>query len=109
MDELTNKIRFQCPACNGRIDSDPDEAGQELECPDCSASLTIPGKPAVSAANVDEGAVPFKVSVPGVTGMQTSVSKSDAGKMATTFLGGMLVALGVIIAMVFGVKPQARV
>jgi hypothetical protein len=41
--------------------------------------------------------------------MQTSVSKSDAGKMATTFLGGMLVALGVIIAMVFGVKPQARV
>ena len=36
---------FQCPHCNGVIESNPENAGQEVNCPHCHASLTMPGNP----------------------------------------------------------------
>ena len=36
---------FQCQHCNGEIESNPQLAGQEVTCPHCHASLTMPGNP----------------------------------------------------------------
>ena len=52
--------------------------------------------------------VPVKMGLGKLGSFETTVSKKDAGKLAHTFLGGLLVALGVIVCVMLGVKPPNR-
>lgn len=36
---------FQCPHCNGEVESNPQLAGQEVNCPHCNGLVTMPGNP----------------------------------------------------------------
>ena len=48
--------------------------------------------------------MPVKVGLGKLGSFETTVSKNDAGKGLHTLLGGLMVALGVIVCMMLGVK-----
>jgi len=47
------------------------------------------------------------MTAPGGIGYKGKVTQKTADTMAITFLGGLMVALGVIVCMIFGIKPPA--
>jgi hypothetical protein len=56
-----------------------------------------------------EGTTPVELSLPkGLGGMKAHVSQETANTLAKTFLGGALVALGVVVMAIFGVKSPRR-
>ena len=56
--------------------------------------------------NRDDDLVDVSMSGPkGICGFQTKVSRKSADMMATTFLGGLLVVIGVIVCAIFGIRP----
>jgi hypothetical protein len=56
-----------------------------------------------------EGTTPVELSLPkGLGGMKANVSQETANTLAKTFLGGALVALGVVVMAIFEVKSPRR-
>jgi hypothetical protein len=52
--------------------------------------------------------VPVEVRLPGqLGGMKAEVDRKTSNMMATTFLGGVLVAIGAVLFAMFGGKPRA--
>jgi hypothetical protein len=104
MNEL---IDFDCEVCNTPLEIKRKEAGKQTTCPVCDGTIRVPVVPfskfpEVSAARDPNGSV--RVGLPGGPGFQAEVSRSDAGKLAFTCLGGLLALFGVI----FGFRMRGK-
>lgn len=47
-------ITFNCPNCNQELEMDATGAGTSIECPSCSATITVPTPPAAPAPPPEE-------------------------------------------------------
>ena len=102
-------VQFNCTACGKALKAKDYTAGQLVSCPRCAKKMTIDVRetPRRNAAQRREPAgqgVPLKMGLGKVGSFETTVSRKDAGRMGHTFLGGMLVALGVIICAILGIN-----
>jgi hypothetical protein len=52
------EIIFNCPHCEQELSVDADGAGQQIKCPTCGETITIPNKPATTAAERPAPATP---------------------------------------------------
>ena len=114
-------IKFRCDGCDAGLKTGAQQGGKPFHCPRCEAPGTVPMTralvpvPKVPMAPVPRRAkkrknagVPVRLRLPGdLGGMQARVSRKTADSMATTMLGGILVAIGVALAAFFGLKPKS--
>jgi DNA-directed RNA polymerase subunit RPC12/RpoP len=65
--------------------------------------------PVAMPARPEQAGVPFNVTLPhNMGGIQTTVSKGTANSIVKTVIGGILVALGVVVMAMFGIRrPRA--
>jgi hypothetical protein len=129
---MDTQLKFRCPECHVRLMAEADHAGLNDNCPDCNATITVPVSqalvPVVRRAKPPE-VIPadddFELDVPrrrrhrddddkpvelrlgNMVGMKADVDRKTRNAMATTFLGGLLVALGAIIFSMFGGKSKS--
>jgi len=112
MSELCREeIRWSCWECNKKLKAPKREIGDPIECPGCYARQTVPARstrpprlPMAMAAPEDGGTVPVNLGLPKLGSLQTKVTQKTADNMASSFLGGILVAIGVILAGMIGGK-----
>jgi hypothetical protein len=122
MNQITQWVRFTCSQCRKVLKSPATNAGQRCRCPQCLTPMMIPVQagaltarpmvqpvrvryPAVAPARREQGAVPFKIALPkNLGGMETTVSKGTANSMAKVVTGGFLVALGVVLTAILGIR-----
>ena len=100
-------VRYACPECGKRLKSFASDAGHFATCTRCSFEMTIPQpRSVVMSAQKGQATVPLKLALPeNLGGIETTVSQGTANSMAKVATGGFLVALGVIVAALFGVRP----
>jgi hypothetical protein len=125
------KVRFQCPDCHARLSAKDKAAGHRLECPNCTSAITVPTttalvplKPQIVVPEVIDdyeparrlarrgrrrkSSVPVEMRLPGqLGGMRVEVDRRTSNAMATTFLGGLLVAVGAVLFAMFGGKSKS--
>jgi len=100
---------FHCPECGEALEAKGGAAGRPVSCPSCSQPMVLDVQP-VSGRSVTrrcgphDSGVPLKVGLGEAGGFETTVSRQDAGRMGHTFLGGLLVALGVFVCALFGIR-----
>lgn len=127
---MQTQINFRCPDCNVGLQARPEHAGHSFDCPQCTNSLMVPQ--ALALVPVDQPVIvpdvicddgdyemahhghyqqddsrPVEMRLGNVAGMKIDVDKKTRNAMATTFLGGLLVALGAIIFAMFGGKGKS--
>ena len=114
-------IKFRCDECDAGLKTGTQQGGKPFRCPRCEAPGTVPMTRAlvpVPKAHVvplpprakkrKKAGVPVRLRLPGeLGGMQARVTQKTADSMATTMLGGILVAIGVALAAFFGLKPKS--
>lgn len=118
-------IEYACPECNKGFAIVPERAGTEDTCNHCKTTFTIPtGQPIrllrdgvlvpqergfeVAAGAASGGAVPIEMSLPkGLGSFKAPVTQGTADRMAGTFLGGLLMASGVVIASMLGLRKRS--
>ena len=118
---LQQVIRFPCPACNRQLTIKAPLRERQSKCPACSTPLLIPAMapvpvviprehiPFVLPADYPEATVPVNLGMPrGMGSLQTKVTQKTADHMASTWLGGVLVVIGVVIAAMFGIKVSGK-
>jgi hypothetical protein len=123
-------LKFACPHCNVELKAKAETAGHSYDCPKCQGKLTVPTQSALVPVVVpvivpeivsdadwqrklarrrkhrNKGTTPMELTLPkGLGGMKANVSQGTANTIAKTFLGGLLVAIGVVLMAIFGVKP----
>jgi hypothetical protein len=128
----TKTIRHRCPHCAERLETVEAMAGRGFECPNCDGNLTVLTQhalmtmarpvvvPEVIPMDGDGGLdlsevrvyrrdddKPVEMRLGKIVGMKVDVDKKTRNVMATTFLGGLLVALGAVIFSMFGRKSKA--
>jgi len=110
----TNWLEFDCQQCGELIEAKSNLLGKEVGCPCCRQVTKMELPNAAPLADVRKAAprrgpngndVPVKMGLGKMGSFETTVSKNDAGRMAHTFLGGLMVALGMIVCIVFKIKP----
>jgi hypothetical protein len=129
---MNTQLKFRCPKCNEGLVAEAEHAGLSDNCPGCNAMLTVPVRrslvtvarpvnvPKVIPADDDceldlsDGTVyrrdddkPVEARLGNIAGFKADVDKKTRNAMATTFLGGLLVALGAIIFSMFGGKSKS--
>lgn len=129
---MDTQLRFRCPECHRRLMAEADHAGLTDNCPDCNAAITVPARQALvpvvrrakppqvipadddfeldmpdAAANRRDDDKPVEMRLGKIAGMKVDVDRKTRNVMATTFLGGLLVALGAIIFSMFGGKSKS--
>jgi len=127
---MQTQLTFQCPHCDQRLQSMQEHAGLNFDCPQCTASIVVPtthalvpvDQPVVIAEAIDDDfdhemahyghylqddAKPVKMRLGNLAEMDVEVDKPTRNAMATTFLGGLLVALGAIVFAMFGGKGKS--
>lgn len=125
---MQTRVKFQCPECEVRLSARGDRSGQEVACPKCESPVTVPmskalvpiRREAVIAEVIDDDPPPRKLArrshrgtpvelrLPGqLGGMKAEVDRKTSNMMATTFLGGLLVAIGAVLFATFGGKSRA--
>jgi hypothetical protein len=111
-------IEYQCPTCNAGFGTSPDKAGDATSCSHCKTDFMVPvgltptfvavNAPAAVAEVMPQqtawsGTVPLRMHMPGVPGsLEVPVNQQTANSLAKTFLGGVLVAIGVMLAAMLG-------
>lgn len=129
---MNTLVRFRCPACDVGLNAKAERAGRSYGCPNCSVPVTVPTsralvpvkrqviipeiveddeRPRVPARRrkrrmVDDSK-PVKMRLGNLAEMNVDVDKKTRNAMATTFLGGLLVALGAIVFCMFGGKSKS--
>ncbi|MAT50229.1 MAG: hypothetical protein CMK32_03480 [Porticoccaceae bacterium] len=100
---------YQCPDCNHQFHLDEDLIGVPFDCSTCGTELMIPptsGLPATAHVMDDDApavrrrpaTTPVEMRLPGQLGsLKAQVDQPTSNAMATTFLGGLLVALGAFL------------
>ena len=103
-------VRFSCPRCNVGLKSKEEKAGVLTHCPRCREDLVVP-HPVVGharpIARKRKKTVPVGLSLTNGAAVNAEVSQETANTMAKTFLGGLLVAIGVVLAAWFGGKGKS--
>jgi hypothetical protein len=116
-------IEYTCPGCNAGYGALPENAGHNTSCSKCNTTFMVPvgltpmfvpmNAPGVVAditpqhAAAAKNAVPIRMQMPGGHGaLEVPVSQQTANSMAKTFLGGLLVAIGVVLAVMLGIKKR---
>jgi phage FluMu protein Com len=115
-------VRFRCSQCQKRLRAKSELRGQELICPNCKdfttvllkglapSNLPVPVQqplPLLAAPlKLDtvppgEPTVPLSLSFPkGAGGVQTTVTQKTADDCAKFAVGGLLVAVGMVVLMI---------
>ena len=122
-------LKFRCPECDARLCARDRAAGRTLGCPNCEAPVTEPcctalvpvqpqpivvpdrphGKPArpLTRRRSRKSSTPVELRLPGrLGGLKARVDRRTGNMMATTFLGGVLVAIGAVLFSMFGGKSK---
>ena len=125
-------LKFRCPSCTVALEAQKETAGCSDDCPNCNHTITVPVRQALMTVarpvvvpevipmdgdgemDLSEGRVyrrdddkPVEMRLGKIVGMKVDVDKKTRNVMATTFLGGLLVALGAIIFSMFGGKSKS--
>ncbi|MBE7557946.1 hypothetical protein HS125_02940 [bacterium] len=129
---MNTLVRFRCPNCDAGLSAKADRVGRSYGCPNCSIPVTVPSTqalvpvkrqviipeiveddehPRVPARRrkrrmVDDSK-PVKMRLGNLAEMNVEVDKPTRNAMATTWLGGLLVALGAIVFCMFGGKSKS--
>lgn len=124
----TTTLKHRCPHCNVRMESAEEMVGRSFDCLKCGVNLTVPtpqammtmGRPVIVPEIIeDEENLPrrtyrqFDDDKPVELGfgeyakMKVDVDKPTRNVLAGTFLGAIILGLGVILATVFGGKSKA--
>lgn len=127
---MQTQLKFQCPHCDQRLQSMQELAGRSFDCPQCTTSIVVPtthalvpvNQPLVIAEAIDDyeeyevahhghyqqnDSKPVKMRLGNLAEMDVEVDQPTRNAMATTFLGGLLVALGAILFAMFGGKGKS--
>lgn len=130
---MHTQVKFHCQNCGCPIVADGEAAGSSFQCFRCPEMVTIPSTTAL--ARIDDGppltafpandnsvivvsnhdshssphgGTPVELRMPGqLGGLKANVDQKTSNAMATTFLGGMLVAIGAVLFAMFGGKHKA--
>jgi hypothetical protein len=98
-------IQFECEKCREPLEIGVKKGGTLSTCPECDSVIRVPRHSHFPAGEVSgDPTVPVSMTLPGVGGFQTNVSRSDAGKMGFTVLGVLLA----IVCVIFGGKWGGR-
>lgn len=122
-------VRFQCPNCSRRLNTPATARGQTCRCPRCTTRMIVPTQSRALAvppplvvypapapiptkrpkpilpAKRPQPTVPFKIGFPKAVGsVETTVSQGTANSVIKTVVGGFLVAVGVVLAVLLGVR-----
>ena len=100
-------VRFKCPSCNVGLKSKEEKAGLVTHCPRCREDLVVPEALPVVPEARRKKTVPVGLKLPNGAAVNAEVSQETANTMAKTFLGGLLVAIGVVLAAWFGGKGKS--
>ncbi len=124
-------VRFQCPHCHVGLKAKREKAGNSYGCPSCETPVTVPTQTALVPVTRTvivpeiihetrrqrkmvrrrkrrrEESKPVEMRLGEVVGMKVDVDKKTRNALATTFLGGLLVALGAVIFSMFGGKSKS--
>ena len=106
-------VTFTCAGCGQALETKDYAAGELVACPCCAHEATIdvgeaPRRKAPRRRRRDDGGVPVKLGLGKAASFETTVSRKDAGRMGHTFLGGILVALGVFVCAMLGINFSNR-
>jgi hypothetical protein len=115
-------VRFRCLHCQTRLRAKSALRGQEMICPNCKEFTAVPWKELVPSnlpvpvqqpvalpvapSNLDtvlpaEPTVPLSLTFPkGAGGVQTTVTQKTADDCAKFAVGGLLVAVGMVVLMI---------
>jgi len=94
-------IEFNCPTCLKYLEIEECKAQNPCTCPVCFQLIRFPSnEPPPPSSEL----VPLKIGLPKLGGLETNVSRQDAGRLGHTFLGGTLALLGVIVGGVLALK-----
>lgn len=126
---MHTELTFYCPSCNQRFGANEELIGRPFDCPTCDMHLRIPSPDALAAHNApsdvaelldddlpfrpianrrNSATKPVELSLPGQLGsLKAEVDQPTSNAMATTFLGGLLVAVGAVLFSMFGGKHKA--
>jgi hypothetical protein len=129
---MTVKVKFRCPNCDAGLSAGSKLAGKEVGCPGCTVPLVVPPitalvpvKPQILVPRVVDAEpterrvarrrkrpkaelTPVELRLPGqLGGMKANVDRKTSNMMATTFLGGLLVAVGAVLFAMFGGKSKS--
>lgn len=117
---MKTMFQFRCPACAAGLKTRGDQAGTPFDCPRCQSPGTVPSTgalvplPKAAVAPCRDrpkkpgGGIPVALRFPGkLGGLETEVSRKTANTMATVTLGGVLVAIGVVLAAFLGGKHKS--
>lgn len=125
-------LKFRCPNCAQRFGANDDLSGRSFDCPKCNTILTVPtasalvpvkSQPLVPEILDDDfpprrlakrrkrrkqSVTPVELRMPAnLGGLKANVDQPTSNAMATTFLGGALVAVGAVLFSMFGLKHKA--
>lgn len=121
---LKQLIEYECPTCNAEYGAYPEKAGTSHNCGFCKTNFLIPvglrprevsvgGSAFIAEVSPQEAAavpntVPVRMTLPnGLGGLAVPVSPETANSMAQTFLGALLVAIGVALAAMIGIRKRS--
>jgi hypothetical protein len=94
-------ITFGCVHCRQLLDIEPEYAGEIVKCCICDELTYVPQR---QTYREDDPSVNLSIGMQGAPEFKSEVSRSDAGKLAFTFLGGAVA----IAAMIFGINVSKR-
>lgn len=125
-------VRFRCPNCDAGLNAKAEKSGRSYGCPNCSVPVTVPATRALvpvkrqvivpeaaldderprelvqrKKRRMDDDSKPVKMRLGNLAQLDVDVDKKTRGAMATTFLSGLLVALGAIVFCMFGGNSKA--
>ncbi len=132
---MSKSFQFRCHQCETGLWAEPDMAGLSCNCPTCATALTVPvsralvlAEPDIPVLDLDDlidveeparpvqwnqgrrepSTTPVEMRLPGqLGGLKVNVDQKTSNTIATTFLGGLLVAIGAVLFAMFGGKHRA--
>ncbi len=129
---MQTRLKFTCEHCDARLAAKPSAIGRSVDCPRCAAPVKVPQttalvpfKPRIVVPEIlddDEpprklarrdrrrrsSATPVELRLPGQLGsLKARVDRKTSNVMVTTFLGGVLVAIGAVLFAMFGGKGKS--
>lgn len=129
---MHTKLKFRCPNCHVGLNAKAEKAGRSYGCPNCDALVTVPtqgalvpvARPVIVPELVmederprklarrrkrrEKDMVPVSLKMPGPLGhLEAKVDQKTSNMIATTFLGGVLVAIGAVLFSMFGGKSKS--
>jgi len=119
-----NLIQHACPTCTTEYWYLAERAGSDTTCRKCNSTYPVPtgltprlvsvgGPPDEEELRPQEAVVvrktvPVRMILPkGLGGLDVVVSQDTANSLAKTFLGGLLVAIGVALAAMIGIRKRS--